>query len=451
MTRRVAASVGSRPAAPSAGDWLALGLDAARLLEWQGLSPDPWQRDFLQARGQYLLLCCARGAGKSRVTSVLALHQALFQPGSQVLLLSRSLRQAQELYRYVQQGLAALSWPLVRRRSASRLELDNGSRILALPSREETSRGFQGVHLLVLDEAARIPDVLYQAVSPMTGTVRGRTVLLSTPFGQRGFFWRAWEDQAGPWQRFCVPWQACPRLSAEFIAQERRRFGPAWVAQEYECCFTSCSGLVYPQFAVQVSGSGQPPATGRRVGGIDFGFRNPFAAVWGRLDAQDVLWLEGERYQRGVPLHVHAAALPRGVLWYADPSGATEIQELRAAGHRVLPASNEVCAGLQAVTARLQTGRLRVCAGACPQLLAEARTYCYPEESEKGSPGERPRAGNNHALDALRYLISGLDARFLARCRPPASSPLAEQTHARTTPSSWLRWDNEALWQECRI
>jgi hypothetical protein len=422
---------------------LALALDPSRILAAQGMAPDPWQRDFLLAEARHLLLCCSRGAGKSRVTSALALHTALFRPGSLVLLLSRARRQALELFRYVLQGYAALGRPLAAvRRTASRLELANGSRVVALPGREETIRGFQGVNLLVLDEAARIPDVLYRSVSPMTGTARGRTVLLSTPFGQRGFFWRAWCDAEGPWQRFRVPWHQCPRLGADFLAEERRRFGDAWVAQEYECEFTALEGLVYPRFGECVPGSWAPPAGGRRVGGIDFGFRNPFAAVWGVLDRDDVLWVEAERYRRATPLHEHAAGLPRGVVWYADPSGATEIQELRAAGHVVRPGLNDIRAGIQAVTARLQTGRLRVRREGCPNLLGEARLYRYPEAEGGEAGGEVPVDDHNHALGALRYLVAGLDQSFIARLRKrPEPAPVED---AGGQP--WLSVANEALW-----
>jgi hypothetical protein len=75
----------------------------------------------------------------------------------------------------------------------------------------------------------------------------------------------------------------------------------------------------------------------RRVGGIDFGFRNPFGAVWGVLDRDGVLWLTGEYYARQRPLSYHAERLPRGYTWYADPSGANEIAELRMANFSVLP------------------------------------------------------------------------------------------------------------------
>jgi hypothetical protein len=263
---------------------------------------------------------------------------------------------------------------------------------------------------------------------------------LSTPFGQRGFFWRAWTDAGGPWQRFRVPWHECPRLDAEFLAEERRRFGDAWVAQEYECEFTALEGLVYPRFEDCMAGAWQPPAAGRRVGGIDFGFRNPFAAVWGVLDQGDVLWIEGERYRRATPLHEHAAALPRGVAWYADPSGATEIRELHTAGHVVRPGPNGIRAGIQAVTARLQTGRLRVRREGCPQLLAEARLYRYPEAD---AGGEVPVDAHNHALGALRYLVAGLDQSFIARLR---RRPEADAGGGAGPGQPWLSVHNEALW-----
>ncbi len=44
---------------------------------------------------------------------------------------------------------------------------------------------------LKIDEAARVSDELYRAVRPMLATSGGRIVLLSTPFGKRGFFFRA--------------------------------------------------------------------------------------------------------------------------------------------------------------------------------------------------------------------------------------------------------------------
>jgi len=421
---------------------LALALDPGLILRAQGMTPDPWQRDLLLSRSPRMLLNCSRGAGKSRTCSALALHTALFRRDSLVLLLSRALRQAIELLRYVKQGWRALGRPLPAKRvTETQLELANGSRIVSLPGREETIRSFQGVALLIIDEAARVPDVLYYSVRPMLNVSRGRLVCLSTPFGARGFFWREWHDTTADWHRVHVPWHDCPRITAEAIADERRAMGDLWVAQEYEGSFVSMEGLVYPDFTEGILDQETVPE-GRPVGGIDFGWRNPFAAVWGVLDAADVLWIAGERYGSEVPLHQHAAALreQRNVTWYADPSGRTEIEELRAAGLRVLPGVNSLRLGIAAVTARLRTGRLKVLRSRCPHLIAESRLYRYPTVQERRGESELPLDAHNHALGALRYLVSRIDARFLARLRGPAGPP------PEKPPSRPPLFDREDLW-----
>jgi hypothetical protein len=416
---------------------LALLCDPALLFELRGLTPDPWQRELLRSSAPRVLLNCCRQSGKSTTVAALALYTALARPGQLVLLLSRAQRQSAELFRKVMDFYQALDRPLpAAAESALSLELANGSRIVSLPGQEENIRSFSGVNLLVLDEAARVPDELYKAVRPMLAVSGGRLVLLSTPFGRRGFFYEAWHDRAGAWQKFEVVASQVPRIAPVFLDEERRALGSSWFAQEYECRFEAHEGLVYPDFScclVDETPVGRGPVfvpdpsrpsgwkpdprfAGRAVGGIDFGFRNPFAAVWGVHDARDVLWLTGEHYVARQTLAHHAAHLPKCVRWYADPSGAAEITGLRLADFRVSAANNSLKAGIAAVTARIETGRLKVVATACSNLVAESELYCY------GPDGEEPLDRHNHALAAVRYLIAELDQRFLARFRRTAES-----------------------------
>lgn len=394
----------------------ALAFDPSRLLLAQGLAPDPWQHNLLHAHERQLLLNCSRQSGKSTVVAALALHNALFTPTGLVLLLSPSLRQSTEIFRKVRRGWQALGQPLFRRpANQSSLELANGTRIVCLPGREETIRSFGGVSLLVIDEAARVPDDLYRGVRPMLAASQGRLVALSTPFGQRGWFFEEWTGN-GPWKKVQITWKDCPRITADFIAEEMRALGPGWVDQEYNALFTALEGLVYPNFDMAVV-EAWPEPSGRFVGGVDFGWHNPFAALAGFLDRDDMLWIGWERYARETPLHEHAAALKqhKSTLWYADPSGRTEIEELRAAGLKVIPGINDIRAGIAAVTARIRTGRLRIRRDACPNLRAEARLYRYPNAAERARIGENPVDDNNHALAALRYLVSRIDAHALGR------------------------------------
>lgn len=405
-----------------APQWFALALDPARILAAQGLTPDPWQQDLLLRPRRQLLLNCSRQTGKSSVAAALAIHTALFSPGSLTLLVSPSLRQSTELYRKALAGHQAIGRPLACRAvSQSRLELANGSRIVSLPGREETVRSFSKVALLVIDEAARVADDLYRALRPMLAVSQGRLVCLSTPFGRRGFFYREWSEPRADWQRVEVPWQQCPRITPQFIAAERLALGDAWVRQEFECSFEALEGLVYPDFAAQCAVD-QAPEAPLTLGGIDFGYRNPFAALWGHQDRDGVLWIVGERYERQRTILEHAQHLPPKATWYADPAGAEEIAALRQFGLVVRRGGNDLRAGIAAVRARLETGKLKVLRGRCPNLLAEAQLYRYrsrgePRASATGVDSETPIDDHNHALAALRYLIARLDPDFIRRYR----------------------------------
>jgi hypothetical protein len=398
-----------------------LALDPSDILRAQGLNPDPWQRELLWSTQPQILLNCSRQSGKSTTVAALALHTALFRPHSLVVLLSPTQRQSGEIFRKVLDGYHALddSVPALTQ-TQSQLELANQSRIVCLPGSEETLRGYSAPALLVIDEAAQVSDDLYRTVRPMLAVSRGRLLCLSTPFGRRGFFYHEWQEGGPAWQRVRITAADCPRIAPEFFEQERRSLGDSWVNQEYFCSFESLKGLVYPDFETACAVDVLPEIAGRALGGIDFGFRNPFAALWGRLDRDDVLWITHERYSRETPLHEHAAVLPKPVTWYADPAGRQEIEALRYAGLAVRRGRNEIQAGIAAVTARLRTGRLKVHRPAVPNLLAEAKLYRYPSPREGGVDRETPVDDHNHALAALRYLIASNDGPYIAKLRKPS-------------------------------
>lgn len=224
---------------------LAQALDPALFAQGVGLTPDAWQADVLRSEAERLLLLCSRQTGKSTTTAVIALHTAIYHPGALVLLLSPSLRQSGELFRRVAGFYQALQGAIpAESESTLRLELANASRIVSLPGTEATIRGYSGVDLLVIDEAARVEDALYYSVRPMLAVSRGRMICMTTPFGKRGFFHSEWTG-GGPWERVKVTAYDCPRISAEFLAQERADMGEWWYRQEYECEFVDNVSSVF--------------------------------------------------------------------------------------------------------------------------------------------------------------------------------------------------------------
>ena len=123
---------------------LALALDPVLLARRAGFDPDPWQAALLRSDARQMILLCSRQAGKSSVSAFLALHEALYRPPALVLLLSPTLRQSQELFRKIKAAYGALERDVdrVAEESALRLEFTSGSRIVCLPGKEATIRGF---------------------------------------------------------------------------------------------------------------------------------------------------------------------------------------------------------------------------------------------------------------------------------------------------------------------
>jgi hypothetical protein len=237
-----------------------LWADQGRLLRAANMEPDPWQAELLRSPAARLLLLCSRQAGKSEVAAALALHTALLQPGSLVLLLSPSERQSGELAQKVFRLFDTSPLVAASKRTALQLHLGNGSRVIALPDSEATIRGYSGVALLVIDEAARVADSLYASVRPMLAVSRGRLLALSTPFGKRGWFHEEWTEATRPWQRVKVTAGQCPRITAAFLAEERQALGERWFRQEYECSFEDTTDAVFSYDDIQAAFSPAVPA-----------------------------------------------------------------------------------------------------------------------------------------------------------------------------------------------
>lgn len=227
-----------------------LPADAVALAAAVGFpSLDPWQEAVLRGDWTRLLLLCSRQSGKSTITALLALDTALRTPRTLVLLLSPGERQSGELLVKVRDAYHALGREglvgAADAEGARHLTLPNSSRMVALPGGERGVRGFSAPALVVLDEAARIEDRLYHAVSPMVAVSGGRLVLLSTPYGKRGIFHELWTAGGPEWRRVELRAAQCPRIPAEFLAAERRTLPAAVYRTEYECSFEATDDAAF--------------------------------------------------------------------------------------------------------------------------------------------------------------------------------------------------------------
>ena len=229
-------------------------------LEKLGFAADDRQRAVLDSQAKRGILNCTRQWGKSTVLAVKAVHRAWTKAGSLVLVASPSERQSGEFLRKAAEFLRKLG---VKRRgdgdNASSLALPNGSRIVGLPGTEGTVRGFSAVSMLLIDEAARVPDAVYKSLRPMLAVGDGDLWLMSTPYGKRGFFYEAWAHGGEGWERHTAPATECPRIRAAFLEEERGAMGRQWFAQEYLCEFVDDGGGWFTRDAVEGAFSGDEP------------------------------------------------------------------------------------------------------------------------------------------------------------------------------------------------
>ena len=220
-------------------------LDPARLGEFAGITLDPWQADVVRSADRQLILNCHRQSGKSTTVALKALHVALYKR-SLVLLLSPSLRQSRELFRKVTDVYRALK-PTARAEIDNSLELKltGAGRIVSLPGTEATVRGFSAPKLVIMDEASKIPSALYTAVRPMLAVSRGSLALLSTPYGRRGFFHQEWTEGGPNWKRILQTADRCPRITPDWLEEEKLHMEEWEFRQEYMCQFADTAGQFF--------------------------------------------------------------------------------------------------------------------------------------------------------------------------------------------------------------
>jgi hypothetical protein len=164
-----------------------------------------------------------------------------------------------------------------------------------------------------------------------------------------------------------------------------------------------------------------------RVFALDVGW-NCTAVLFGAWDRETgTVYVYDEIYRGKTEPAVIASAIKQRGDWIPgviDPAsrgrsqadGRQLIELYRTESLDLMPADNAVEAGIFAVWQRLGTGGLKVFRS-CSQTLAEYRLY---RRDEKGKVVKQ----NDHAMDALRYLImSGLDRAVVEPIKRPGAKP----------------------------
>ncbi|MGC8553709.1 MAG: hypothetical protein ACP5O7_12740 [Phycisphaerae bacterium] len=136
-------------------------------------------------------------------------------------------------------------------------------------------------------------------------------------------------------------------------------------------------------------------------------------------------------------------------LFFCDQSRPELIKEFIRRGFTCVKRRPEgVLGGIRQVTERIMADRLKVYSS-CHELIKEAANYHY---HGAGRAEEAPVSKDDHALDALRYLVTGLDqhADRTGWGTPPATAEINSPAATASPPPADQRivLPSEAIWGE---
>lgn len=198
--------------------------------------------------------------------------------------------------------------------------------------------------------------------------------------------------------------------------------------------WVQAEGVVYPEWdpSIHLVDRFQIPDSWPRLLSVDFGYSNPFVCQFWAVDTDNRLFRYREIYHTRKLVEDHARRIvelmanepaPVAIICdHADAEGRATLE--RHIGIPTAPASKDIENGIQSVKARLRKAgdsraRLYLLRDSLdardPELIDAKRPCCTEDEFDAyimdARPGfaEKPVDRDNHAMDALRYMVHTLD------------------------------------------
>jgi hypothetical protein len=208
-----------------------------------GSLPYDYQVKMLEDESDRVIWNSGRQVGKSTTIAIKALYHVMQRPDRLAAIISASERQSREIVYRIRQIL--MNQPTLKEfinaESATAIVLSNGSRILSLPPGAigKTVKGFS-ITLLIFDEAAVISDAAFDALMPSVIRTHGKVVMTSTPFGQRGKFFQAYNSPH--FSKHHTTTYDCPDVDPKDLQIMRDQMTEKEYLQNYEGVFVSDVG-----------------------------------------------------------------------------------------------------------------------------------------------------------------------------------------------------------------
>ncbi len=192
-------------------------------------SPHINQKKILECDRRFIVVMCGRRFGKSELSQILAISEAI--KGGQVAYITPTYKLAKAFF----ERLTAV---LPFKNNISNLKIycpNNGSIEFYTGERLDNLRG-RKFHLVIIDEAAFIPDLesgWQNSIRPTLTDYQGKAVFLSTPRGKNFFYSMFMKQGEADWQSFKFSTYDNPYINTKEIDEARLQLPEVVFEQEY--------------------------------------------------------------------------------------------------------------------------------------------------------------------------------------------------------------------------
>ena len=210
-----------------------------------------------------LCICSGRQVGKSEIIAHKSGKTAALSK-KRILIISITEKQAelmlQKVLLYLHNNFSRMICKGKKAPTKHKVELINGS-VIITQAVGSTGWGAMGdtIDILIPDEAAYLPELIWASITPMLLTTGGSLWLLSTPNAQEGYFYEAYTNPAFGFKTFHVNSEEVaegrPEPQRSFmlthLAKEKARMSPIEYAQQYLAQFQEELGQFFPDSLIE--------------------------------------------------------------------------------------------------------------------------------------------------------------------------------------------------------
>lgn len=374
----------------------------------------PAQSEIAKDKHRFRVVNCGRRFGKTTLAVWEMVAKAVYGDDRNILYVAPTYQQARDI---AWQELKRICQPIISKVNESRLEItvntvNGGNSTIMLRGWEsiETLRG-QKFHFIVIDEIASMRNWQsnwQEVIRPTLTDYRGEALFISTPKGFNHFYDiynLQYKDE--DYKSFNFTTYDNPHVPHDEIEKAKKELTEDRFAQEYLADFRKTEGLVYKTFdRKRHVYSEKDIIVAETLCGIDWGWTNPAAILTIRKDRDDNYYVTDEWYksQKTTEEIIEVAASIKASKYYPDPAEPDRIEMARRAKLNVRDVSKDIEAGISAVQELFKTDRLFI-HESCQNVIRELETYSYPDRKPDNNENETPIKENDHAMDAMRYVL----------------------------------------------